>query len=141
MLVATVMLLAASNMARGQDEQQSVIKVHVGDSTSGGLTGTRTAEVARLLSRFSSERECAELDLLVSVDPTGADFTVALDHNYTGENDIALFADGELVYAGRTRALSNAVKDACLFIAGWTPVRVLVRNGVYRWELRELTER
>ena len=95
------------------------LRIHLGGSTSDGLTGTRAAEVARLLGAYSEIQECQEANLVPTLSLSRAHLRVVLDHNYGGQNDVALFdANGDFMFGNRTTRLVNAVKDVCEHITG-----------------------
>jgi len=65
--------------------------------------------------------------VVVTADKSKANYVVQLDHEggkgLQRDNKIAVFqSNGDLLYAGSTRILGNAVKDGCAAMVSGTPV-------------------
>lgn len=91
-----------------------------GDAQAGTVQGGARPQTAEIMKTFSER--CPKVTVTINRDR--ADFVVILDHEggkgvARADNKIAVFdREGDMVYAGSTRTLGNAVKDACEAISG-----------------------
>jgi hypothetical protein len=81
------------------------------------FAGGSKPQKVEIIKTFTKKKECR--GLTITADPARAHFVITLDRLggaglVRRDNKVAVFnADKDLVYAGATRSLGNAVKDAC----------------------------
>lgn len=88
-----------------------------GHDFSGGFRGGARPQRVEIIKTF--RERCP--GVVVTSDKAKADYVVLLDHEggkrILRDNKIAVFEkNGDLLYAGSTRSLGNAVKDGCAVI-------------------------
>jgi len=91
----------------------------VGDIAVGSQSGGARPQTAEILKTF--RERCPQVTPTINRDK--ADYIVILEHEggksfVLRDNKVAIFNGmGDMIYAGSTRSLGNAVKDACTAIA------------------------
>lgn len=112
LLVSVVVLFCIPVQSASQSAAEP--RVFVTDSYSWQRGGARP-QTAEIMKTF--RERCP--DVVVTINKDNADFVILLDHEggkgYARiDNKVAVFRnDGDMIYAGSTVVLGNAVKDAC----------------------------
>lgn len=92
----------------------------VGGTGGGAMTGGARPQTVELMKTFRERCPAA----IITMDKSKADYIVIFDREggkdvVRRDNKIAVFRNGgDLLHAGSTRSLGNAVKDACQVIVG-----------------------
>ncbi len=130
-LGAVLLTLTMGGTVFAQEDQQP--RLYVTDSGSwevrggfgggdgdfgGGIAGGARPQTAEIIKTFGER--CPEA--IITMNEDAADYIVLLDHEggkdiFRRDNKFALFNEaGDVIGSGSTRALGNAVKDACQFL-------------------------
>jgi ABC-type uncharacterized transport system substrate-binding protein len=133
--VLLMLLMSSVAMAQGSKKPRLFVTDSASWETAGGFAASKNnasgfsrggarPQTAEIIKTFSDE--CPEVTVTMNKD--NADYVVLLDHEggkgpARKDNKFALFnKDGDSVASGSTRALGNAVKDACkALVQDWRP--------------------